>query len=77
MSLPTRSEMFRNARIQLDHARVGLENASAWLSSPWRPVGSPLSNTQATARMDARRILAEIDGLMTEAARALEATVDD
>jgi hypothetical protein len=48
--LPTAAEMLQQAETELDRAYRALGNAADWLRSDWRPVGSPLTSTQATRR---------------------------
>ena len=48
--LPTKQEMFRRALMCVDEAYASLGDASDWLRSDWRPLGSALSDEQGHAR---------------------------
>lgn len=50
--------MFDNAVKLLDQAYQALGDAANWLRSDWTPVGSPLTDAQATCRS---RMFDEID----------------
>ena len=49
-ALPTREEVFANAVRDLDRAYRALGDAADWLRSDWTPLGSPLTDDQATRR---------------------------
>lgn len=65
--LPTRAEVKSRALEHLHRARVAMADARDELNSDWRPLGAPLSDTDATARSEALRIVGEVKALIDEA----------
>jgi len=48
--LPTPDQMLAAADRELDNAYRALSDAADWLRSDWRPIGSCLTDRQATRR---------------------------
>lgn len=49
--LPTRPELFENARACIDEARSALSAARDWLRSDWQLLGTPLTKEAGQARV--------------------------
>lgn len=67
--LPTRAGIFGHTLTTLNQADVWLDDALAWLSSDWQPVGSELTDRQAEARHEIRKAIAAA-AVQIEAAKA-------
>jgi hypothetical protein len=70
--LPTWREIEAHALRHLDAARTEMSEVRDWLNSDWRPLGSPLSGADASARREVLRIVGEVKGLVDQAKDVLE-----
>jgi len=66
-SLPTWGEIEAHALRHLDAARNEMSEVRDWLNSDWKPLGSPLSNSQADARAEVLRIIGQVKDLIDQA----------
>lgn len=67
--LPTRAGIFGHTLTTLSQADEWLDDALAWLSSDWQPVGSELTDRQADARREIQKAIAAA-AVQIEAAKA-------
>jgi hypothetical protein len=65
--LPTWREIEGHALRHLDAARTEMSEVRDWLNSDWRPLGSPLTDAEATARSEVLRIGGEVKRLIDQA----------
>jgi hypothetical protein len=65
--LPTRAEVKAHALRHLDTARNEMSGVRDWLKSDWRPLGSPLTDSDADARREVLRIVGEVKDLIDHA----------
>jgi hypothetical protein len=65
--LPTRGEIKDHALSHLNAARNEISEVRDWLNSDWRPLGSPLSDADSTARSEVLRIAGEVKRLIDQA----------
>jgi hypothetical protein len=70
-SLPTWPEIEAHALRHLHRARTEMAEVRDWLNSDWRPAGSPLSDAEAKARSEVRRIVRDVKRLIDQAKDAL------
>ena len=70
--LPTWPEIEGHALRHLHAARNEMSEVRDWLRSDWRPLGSPLSNADATARSEVLRITGEVKNLIDQAKGLLQ-----
>jgi len=71
--LPTRAEIKAGALRHLDAARQEMSEIRDWLNSDWRPLGVPLTDSQAQARSEALRSVGEVKNLIDQAKDVLGA----
>jgi hypothetical protein len=64
--LPTWREIEVHALRHLDAARTEMSEVRDWLNSDWRPLGSPLSDADGTARREVLRIVGEVKSLIDQ-----------
>jgi hypothetical protein len=76
MSLPTQTEIFTKALDGLDRSRNALSDTRDWLRSDWAPVGKPLPDAAADARISVGKKIAEIKQLIDTAKRELYDALD-
>lgn len=76
-ALPTRREMFLEATDELSGAYRSLSDAADWLRSDWRPVGSSLTATQATARSAMWDAIEEAKAAINRAKNAATRAIDE
>lgn len=69
--LPTWDEIEAHALRHLGAARNEMSEVRDWLNSDWRPLGSPLTDTDAAARREVLRIVGEVKNLIDQAKDAL------
>lgn len=67
--LPTADEMIWRAVDDLDRAYKALGDASDWLRSDWRPLGSALTDRQAAARIALQKGIQDAAGVINRAKR--------
>ena len=70
--LPTWAEIEAHALHHLDAARGEMSEVRDWLRSDWRPPGSPLTDTAASARAEVLRIVGNVKGLIDQAKELLQ-----
>jgi hypothetical protein len=67
--LPTADEMIRRAVDDLDKAYRALGDASDWLRSDWRPLGSALTDRQFAARTALQKGIQDAAAVINRAKR--------
>lgn len=70
--LPTWPEIEQHALDHLHAARNEMSEVRDWLRSDWKPLGSPLSDTEARARSEVLRIADQVKGLIDQAKGLLQ-----
>jgi hypothetical protein len=75
--LPTWHEIEGHALHHLHAARNEMSEVRDWLNSDWRPAGSPLTGSAATARREVLRITGQIKDLIDQAKDLLQAEAPD
>lgn len=72
--LPPWGEIEDHALLHLHKARTEMSEVRDWLNSDWRPLGSPLSSSAASARSEVLRIAGEVKNLIDQAKGLLQGT---
>lgn len=67
MNLPTQQGMFLKALENIDMSRSSLSDARDWLRSDWEPVGLPLPQGAAEARIATLEKIVEAKAAIDEA----------
>jgi hypothetical protein len=75
--LPTWAEIEGHALRHLSAARNEMADVRDWLNSDWRPLGSPLTDSQADARGEVMRIVGEVKWLIDKAKGVIQGDGDD
>lgn len=75
--MPTWGDIFRSALADLDAARSALADASGWLCSDWRPLGSSLPDGAGTVRHDVVEQIGRLKGEIDEAKGALWSVLEE
>lgn len=76
MKLPTQQGMFRQALQSLDKGRASLSDTRDWLRSDWTPVGTPLPDGAADARIAAMEKIGKAKAIIDEAKSELYRALD-